>query len=411
MIPVLHASNDAIPDGGYGWIIVGCVFTINGFTWGVVASYGVYLAYYLSNDVFKGATSLDYAYIGGLNFGVSMLVASPVTYLVRIFGMHAVMVAGVVLQTGGFVAASFATKIWQLYLTQGILVGLGVGLLFIPSVAVTSQWFDKKRSLANSVNSAGSGVGGMIVSFATMPLIRNISLAWSLRIIGILSGSMNLLATCFIRSRNKVVQPAMHPFDVKLLRRLPVVLLLGWGFFSMLGYIVLLYSLSDFARSLGISSSKASSITAILNLGTAVGRPIVGQLSDRYGRIETAGVVTLTCAITVFAIWIPCNSYGVLVLFALINGGILGVFWMTISPLCVEVAGLTELPSMLALAFGTVILPTTFSEVIALKIRQPESSRPYLYPQIWSGLTYLVASGIMLALWLVQRRRKRTLGV
>lgn len=80
----------------------------------------------------------------------------------------------------------------------------------------------------------------------------------------------------------------------------------------------------------------------------------------------------------------------------------------TISPLCVEVAGLPELPSMLALAFGTIILPVTFAEVIALKLRRPENGRwAYLYPQIWAGLMYLVASALMLGLWWVIRRRKQ----
>jgi hypothetical protein len=199
--PVPPATpQEPIPDGGYGWVIVASVFTINGFTWGVVASYGVYLAYYLSNNLFQSATPLDYAYIGGLNFGCSMLVASPVTYLCRYLGTHIPMLFGIVLMTGGFVGASFCVEnaesgIWGLYLSQGVCVGVGVGFLFVPSVAVTSQWFDKKRSLANSINSAGSGVGGVIVSLATMPMIQHISLGWSLRIIGILSGFMNLIAT------------------------------------------------------------------------------------------------------------------------------------------------------------------------------------------------------------------------
>jgi len=182
------APDHAIPDGGYGWIIVLSVFTINGFTWGVIASYGVYLAYYLSTSRFPAATPLDYAFIGGLNFGLAMLVSSPVTYLVRTLGTHPVMLIGVALQTGGFIAASFAQSIWHLYLSQGVCVGLGVGFIFIPSVPITSQWFDKKRSLANSLTSAGSGLGGVIVSFATQPMIDRLSLAWSLRIIGLLSG-------------------------------------------------------------------------------------------------------------------------------------------------------------------------------------------------------------------------------
>ena len=230
-IPSLDQSLEppgySTPDGGYGWIIVASVFTINAFTWGVLASYGVYLTFYLSQSIFPGAIPLDFAYIGGLNFGISMLVASSVTYLVGLWGTHIPMLFGVVFQTSEFVSASFAREIWQLYLAQGILVGIGVGFLFIPSVAVTSQWFDNKRSLANSINSAGSGVGGIIISLATTPMINHISLSGSLRIIGIVSGTMNILATYLIRNRNKVIRPPMDPFDIRLLRRLPVALLLS----------------------------------------------------------------------------------------------------------------------------------------------------------------------------------------
>ncbi|KAF2816811.1 MFS transporter, MCP family, solute carrier family 16, member 6 [Mytilinidion resinicola] len=397
---------DTIPEGGYGWVIVACVFAINGFTWGVVASYGVFLAYYLSHDVFHGATALDYAFIGGLNFGISLFIASPVTYLTRILGTHIPMLIGIVLQTGGFIAASFAKKIWHLYISQGLLVGLGVGFIFIPSVGVTSQWFEKKRSLANSITSAGSGVGGIIVAFATLPMIENISLGWALRIIGIISGTVNVIATCLIRNRNKVIKPAMHPFDLKLLHQGNVIILLSWAFFSMLGYIIIIYSLSDFARSIGLPSSQASMITGFLNLGTAVGRPCIGVLSDRYGRIKVAGLTTFICFLSIFMVWVPANSYGITVFFALLSGAIVGVFWMTISPLCAEVAGLTELPSMLSLAWASVVLPTTFAEVIGLKLRRPYANRPYLYPQIFAGISYLAATALMLALWLRHRRRK-----
>jgi hypothetical protein len=44
-------------------------------------------------------------------------------------------------------------------------------------------------------------------------------------------------------------------------------LLLGWGFFSMLGYIVLLFSLPNYARSIGLSAQQGSVIGALLNLG------------------------------------------------------------------------------------------------------------------------------------------------
>ncbi len=104
----------------------------------------------------------------------------------------------------------------------------------------------------------------------------------------------------------------------------------------MFGYVILLFSLSDFARSIGLGSGQAAAITALLNLGTAVGKPVVGLASDKFGRIETAGSVTFLCFVSVFGIWVPATSYGATICFAIINGGILGVFWMVRVDTCIE---------------------------------------------------------------------------
>lgn len=58
--------------------------------------------------------------------------------------------------------------------------------------------------------------------------------------------------------------------------------------------MILLDSLSNYAVSIGLSQYQASIITALLNLGTAVGRPGVGFASDRLGRIMIAGSLTMS---------------------------------------------------------------------------------------------------------------------
>jgi len=72
------------------------------------------------------------------------------------------MAIGVLIQTAGFISASFASRIWHLYMSQGLLIGVGLGFIYIPSIAILSQWFSKKRSLVNGISSAGSGIGGLI---------------------------------------------------------------------------------------------------------------------------------------------------------------------------------------------------------------------------------------------------------
>jgi len=308
MEPVTQNSESLQTDGGYGWVCVAACWIFNAFTWGGVSSYGVYLSYYLSHQSYPDASDVDFAFIGGLNISMAMVVAPLATYLARGCGPRRVMVAGALLQTTGFITASFGSQVWHLYLSQGISIGVGIGLIYIPSLPVISQWFSTRRSLANGLSASGSGFGGTLFSW---------------------------------------------------LRRVDMLLLLSWSFLSMLGYVVLLFSLPDFATSIGLTQTQATDIAGFLNLGTAIGRPIIGTLSDRYNRIGTATMITLICSLSCIAIWLPATSYALAVFFSIICGATLGVFWMTIGPLCVEVAGLKELQSLLSLAWISVIIPTT----------------------------------------------------
>lgn len=257
-----------------------------------------------------------------------MLIAPFVTILARRLGIHLTMTLGLVLQSTGYVSASFATRIWHLYLCQGVLVGCGISCLYVPSLPILSQWFTKKRSLANGVSAAGSGVGGAAFAWGTEAVIQRLGSAWALRITGIITFVANLVAVAVIRDRNHVIRPSQLGFDTKLLRRYEVMLLLAWAFVSMLGYIVLLFSLSDFALSIGLDRAQATDVIGLLNVGTAVGRPIIGILSDRWSRIDTAGFLTLLCGLLCFAFWLPATSFGLTVFFAILCGAVVGVFWM-----------------------------------------------------------------------------------
>ena len=134
--------------------------------------------------------------------------------------------------------------------------------------------------------------------------------------------------------------------------------------------------MSDFSASIiGLSKQNAAAISAFLNLGTAVGRPLTGFIGDRYARIEIAGLSTFFCGLLCFVIWIPAKSYGVTILFAILSGAFVGVFWMvstqglacrtlltivpqTVGPISEEVVGLPQVPSLLSLVWLTVVPPT-----------------------------------------------------
>lgn len=70
----------------------------------------------------------------------------------------------------------------------------------------------------------------------------------------------------------------------------------------MLGYITLLFSLSDFALAIGILLQRATNIVGFLNVSTAVGRLLIGIASDKSDRIDVASALTLIYGILCFAI-------------------------------------------------------------------------------------------------------------
>lgn len=270
---------------------------------------------------------MDYALIGGFNFAFALLVAPIATVLTRRIGVRAPMCGGVVVLSGGFVAASFSSRVWHLYLTQGLCVGIGIGLLYIPATAIVPQWFEKKRSLANGICSAGSGIGGLIMSFSTGAMLDTLGYRWSLRITAVIVFFINTAATIMLRSRNTEIQPDLRIFNVALLRSYQVKLLLAWSVILMFGYITLMFSLTDYAIVIGRSAKDSANVAAFLNLGTALGRPLIGYFSDRYGRVQVASILTTSCGVLVFALWLPSTSYPALVCFSIISGAILGVFW------------------------------------------------------------------------------------
>lgn len=288
----------------------------------------MYLSEYTLSNKFPDSSPLKFGAVGGLNFSCAMLIAAPATYLTRILGLHAVMLLGCAMQCVGYVTASFASRTWHLYLTQGAMVGGGIGCIIVPSTAVLSQWFSKRRSIANGISSAGSGIGGAVFAWSTAAMIQSLGLPWALRTTGLVALAANSVATVLLRDRNRHINPTQLAFDSALLHRKEVILLLSWAFISMFGYITLLFSLSDFALAIGLSRRQATDVIGFLNLGTAIGRPIVGITSDYTSRVVMAVVLTCICGFICLALWVPATSFGVLLVFSILCGAILGVFWV-----------------------------------------------------------------------------------
>ena len=322
-------------------------------------SFGVFLAYYIENDRFPGATNLQYAFIGGLSISCALFISPLVTYITRTFGTKYTLGLGVILETISFIGASFASRTWHLFLSQGVCFGFGMGLLFLGSVGIIPQWFVKRRGLANALGSSGSGIGGLIYNLAVQAMLKSVGLAWTFRILAIIVFVTCVFSTIIIRDRNKAIGASQMVFDVTLFKRIEYLMMLAWGFLSILGLIVLLFSLPNYASYIGLTPSQGAVVGAVLNLGQGVGRPIVGFASDKTGKMNGAGFFTFLTGLFCLVVWIFAKSYGVLIFFALIVGLVCGTFWATIAPVAAEIVGLKHLASALSINWLVLVIPAT----------------------------------------------------
>jgi MCP family monocarboxylic acid transporter-like MFS transporter 14 len=80
------------------------------------------------------------------------------------FGCRLTTIIGSFIAFLGFFLSCFVTKFFYLYLTIGVIVGFGFGLIYVPAIVSVGYYFDKKRSLAIGIAVCGSGLGTFILS-------------------------------------------------------------------------------------------------------------------------------------------------------------------------------------------------------------------------------------------------------
>lgn len=190
------------------------------------------------------------------------------------------MLIGTALVSLSFLTSSFATKIWHLCLAQGCCFGYGMGFLYLTSATIVPQWFTKRRSLAVGLASSGAGFGGIVYNLGVGAAIPSLGLPWTYRLLALLTFVVNLVCSILLKDRNKAVQPDQKRFNLREFGHVSILLLIAWGVFTELGYIVLLYSLPNYAQSIGLSAQQGSVVGAVLNIGKGLSTRISSAFTD-----------------------------------------------------------------------------------------------------------------------------------
>ncbi|XP_051995963.1 solute carrier family 16 member 6b [Xyrauchen texanus] len=176
-----------VPDGGWGWVVAVAFFFVEVFTYGIIKIFGIFLQDLMScfgesNSRVSWAISIC-VFVMAFTAPLSMVMSNR-------FGYRPVIMLGGLLISLGTITTAFTQSISEIYITMGIVAGLGYCLTFLPTVTILSQYFSKRRSLVTSIASTGECFSLLALAPAMNALKEQIGWRYCLVVIGVLQSSV-----------------------------------------------------------------------------------------------------------------------------------------------------------------------------------------------------------------------------
>ncbi|XP_063307645.1 monocarboxylate transporter 7-like [Pelobates fuscus] len=141
-----------VPDGGWGWVIAVAFFFVEAFTYGIINTFGIFFDEL--KDYFNESND-KVSWIFSICAFVFTVTAPIASILTSQFGHRLVVMAGGLLCSIGMLVTTFASNVNTMYISIGVMSGLGFSLSFFPSLTILSQYFDRRRSLVISAATTG----------------------------------------------------------------------------------------------------------------------------------------------------------------------------------------------------------------------------------------------------------------
>ena len=234
----------------------------------------------------------------------------------------------------GFIMTSFMKSLGWLYLSYGLISGLGIGMAYGATIATTVTLFPDKRGLASGLNAAGFGSGAIVFAPVAANLIQLYGVLSAFRILGI--AILIIICTCSLilsvpkkeGGERRVSERDKRPSE--MLRTASFWVL--WFIYimgSISGMMIIGHASPISQDHLGFTLALATAIVSIVSLSNTLGRILWGSISDRFDRYAVVsmmfGVSTIGLLI-MFAHIHPYFSVVGVILIALCYGGFLGIF-------------------------------------------------------------------------------------
>lgn len=235
----------------------------------------------------------------------------------------AIIVSGILTAVGfGLTASLSGSSVGLLYLTYGVLAGLGIGISYNVVISTVSSWFPDKKGLCSGCLMMGFGASALVLGNVADALFKS-SFGWrnTYIVLGIAIGAVLILAALFLKKPTgntvfpqveKTKAATSQAFEQKdytsgqMLRR-PAF----WMAFICIAFLAAVgSSVISFAKDLALSveapEALAVTLVGILSVCNGIGRILTGAVFDALGQKKTmicANVLTICAAgITLLAV-------------------------------------------------------------------------------------------------------------
>jgi MFS family permease len=247
---------------------------------------------YYQTSILKSHSASEISWIG--TFQAFLLVAFSIV-AGPIFDrgyFRPLIIVGTFLTVFGTMMTSISTNYWQVFLSQGLCVGLGAGCIFLPSVAIVATYFTTKRALAIGIVASGGSIGSVIYPIVFYRLLSEVGFPWATRTIGFIALATLSISIAVLRSRLPPPKVARSMLDLQAFKNAPFSFFSLGLFLSFAGLYVPIFYIIIFAENhLQIDPNMSFYLLPLLNAASVLGRILPGLWADRFGSLE----LIITC--------------------------------------------------------------------------------------------------------------------
>ncbi|EJU01044.1 MFS general substrate transporter [Dacryopinax primogenitus] len=397
-----------IPDGGWrAWATVAGSFLMSMCTFGYINAYGVYQAYYVQT-LLPSYSPSAISWIGSLQTCLLFLCGLVTGRLFDAGNFRPMMIGGGVLVVGCIFALS-AVQVdgyYQVFLSQAVGQGLGLGIVYLPSLAVLGQHFQKRRSTAMGISVAGSSLGGIVFPILLNNVFQSRGFQWGVRAMGFFQlGTMiiaNLLMSTHYHPHQKAMKP---PSPLKLLRDVPYLVAMVAAWTIGLGLYFVFFYIQLYAETVGISSTVAFYTLAMINAASIFGRTLPNLLADKFGPITVLIPCSVVTGAIVFAV-LGIKNVGGLVIVCILYGFWSGAYVSLVGPMYASMAdSLSEIGLRMGLAFAFLGFSALIGTPIDGALLGDGPDYTWWKAILFSGVTMLSGCALLVVAWVLFRKK------